>query len=81
MISNLNVAHFEAWAVTSDQQINNGSKMVGVLVVLQSGFRSAQVRPVLAKILKEAGTFILAQNNRIRQKSNPDHAFENPLNA
>jgi hypothetical protein len=79
MISNLNVAHFEAWAVTSDTEVSNGSKMVGVLVVLQAGFRSAQARPLLAKILREAGNYIYAQTGKIRTRANP--AVTNPTIA
>ena len=76
MISNLNVAHFEAWAVTSDAEVSNGSKMVGVLVVLQAGFRSAQARPTLAKMIREAGNYIYAQNGKIRTRTNPDATLE-----
>jgi hypothetical protein len=80
MISNLNVAHFEAWAVTSDAEISNGSKMVGVLVVMQAGFRSAQARPILAKILREAGNYIYAQNGKIRARTDATNAGANAPN-
>lgn len=67
MISNLNIAHFEAWAVASDTSVDAyGSKMVGVLVILRAGFKSAQVRPLLAKAIRETGNNIHVQNNRIQ---------------
>jgi hypothetical protein len=69
MITHLNVAHFEAWGVTSHPEVSGQSKLVGVLVVLQAGMKSAQTRPVLAKILKEAGNYLYAQSNKIRPKS------------
>lgn len=66
MISNLNVAHFEAWVVASDTTVDAyGAKMVGVLIVLRAGFKSAQVRPLLAKAIRETGNFVHLQNNRM----------------
>ena len=88
MLSNLNVAHYEAWAVTSEREISQGSKMVGILIVLQAGFKSSEVRPQLAKILKEAGSALQAQNSRIRTKQDSTRikpsdrlAFEPKLNS
>ncbi|MBS1958870.1 MAG: hypothetical protein JST80_05290 [Bdellovibrionales bacterium] len=68
MISNLNTAHFEAWVVNSDAETSGTAKMVGVLVILQAGFRSAQTRPVLANILKEAGSTLYAQTSKLRPR-------------
>ncbi len=75
IISHLNVAHFEAWAVTSSPEISSQSKLVGVLVVLQAGTKSAQARPILAKILKESGNYLYAQSNKIRPRSS---VYQNP---
>jgi hypothetical protein len=69
MITHLNVAHFEAWGVTSSPEISGQARLVGVLVVLHAGMRSAQVRPTLAKILKESGNYLYAQNNKLKPKS------------
>ncbi len=72
MMTSLNVGHFEAWVVTTDTEISGqSSRMVGVLIVLQAGFRSAESRPILARILREAGNTLFAQGNRIRPKSMP----------
>ena len=69
IINQLNVAHFEAWAVTSHPEVSGQSRLVGVVVVLQAGVRSAQARPLLAKILKDAGNYLYAQSNKIRPRS------------
>ena len=69
MIAHLNVAHFEAWAVTSHPEVSGQSKLVGVLVVLQAGMKSVMARPLLAKILKEGGNYLYAQSNKIRPRS------------
>lgn len=69
MITHLNVAHFEAWALTSDSEISGTPKLVGVLVVLNAGYRSAQSRPILSKMLKEAGNYLFAQTNKLSPKS------------
>jgi hypothetical protein len=69
IISHLNVAHFEAWAVTSHPEVSGKSKLVGVVVVLQAGMRSAQARPLIARILKDAGNYLYAQSNKIRPRS------------
>jgi hypothetical protein len=68
MMSNLNIAHFEAWVVNSDPETSGTSRMVGVLVILQAGFRSAQTRPILANIIKEAGNYLYAQNSKLRPR-------------
>jgi hypothetical protein len=68
MITHLNVAHFEAWALTSDSEISGTPKLVGVLVVLNAGYRSAQSRPILSKMLKEAGNYLFAQTNKLSPK-------------
>ena len=69
MMQNLNVAHFEAWAITSDSEVSSGSKLMGVLVILQAGFRSAQARPTLAKVLREGGNYLYAQSNKIQPRT------------
>ncbi len=67
MMTSLNVAHFEAWAVTSDKAMHvHGAQLMGVLVVLQAGFKSAEARPVLGKMIREAGNYLNALNNRLR---------------
>jgi hypothetical protein len=69
MMTQLNVAHFEAWAVTSNPEVSGQARMTGVLVVLQAGMRSAQVRPVLAKLLAEAGSYIYARANKLESRA------------
>ena len=79
MISNLNVAHFEAWAVTSDPEVSEQSRWVGVVVVLQPGVKSAQARPAMAKLLRESGNFIYALSNKLRSnKQQPNQNHERP---
>ena len=68
MIAHLNVAHFEAWAVTSEADVSVTPKLVGVLVILNAGFRSAQSRPVLSKMLRETGNYLYAQTNKISSR-------------
>ena len=70
MIAHLNVAHFEAWAVTSEADVSGTPKLLGVLVVLNAGFRSAQSRPVLSRMLKEAGNYLYAHTNKITNNRN-----------
>jgi hypothetical protein len=81
MIANLNTAHFEAWVVNSDAEISGQARMVGVLVILQAGFRSAQTRPVLANILKEAGTYLFAQTSKLRPRRYDDTLVSQGPNA
>ncbi len=69
MIAHLNVAHFEAWAVTSEPDVSGTPKLVGVLVILNAGFRSAQSRPVLSKMLRETGNYLFAQTNKVGSKT------------
>ncbi len=69
MIAQLNVAHFEAWALTSEPDVSGTPQLVGVLVVLNAGYRSAQSRPILSKMLKEAGNHLFAQQNKIAPRS------------
>jgi hypothetical protein len=78
IISHLNVAHFEAWAVTSHPEVSSQSKLVGVIVVLQAGMRSAQARPLLARILRDAGNYLYAQSNKIRPRSSLYQPNGNP---
>jgi hypothetical protein len=69
IMSNLNVSDFEAWAVTSDPEVSGKANLIGVIVVLQTGFKSSQGRPVLAKILREGGNYLSAQTNKIRPRA------------
>jgi hypothetical protein len=69
MIGQLNVAHFEAWGVTSSPEVSGQAKMTGVLVVLQAGMRSAQVRPTLARVLGEAGNYLYARSNKLESRA------------
>ncbi len=71
IVSHLNIARFEAWAVTSSHEVSGQPKMVGVLVILQTGEKSNQVRPMLARILKESGNYLYAQGNKLRPRSSP----------
>jgi hypothetical protein len=75
IITHLNVAHFEAWGVTSSPDISGQARLVGVLVVLHAGMRSAQVRPTLAKILRESGNYLYAQSNKLKPKSKYEPAI------
>lgn len=77
----LNVAHFEAWGVTSEPSVSGQSRLVGVLVVLHAGMRSAQARPMLAKLLKGAGNYLYAQSNKIRPRSSQYQNELNPVSA
>jgi len=86
MIAHLNVAHFEAWAVTSEADVSGTPKLLGVLVVLNAGFRSAQSRPVLSRMLKEAGNYLYAHTNKITNNRNrsirpPAAPISNELNS
>jgi hypothetical protein len=65
IIAQLNVAHFEAWAITSESEVSGTPRLVGVLVILNAGFRSAQSRPVLSRMLRETGNYLYAQTNKI----------------
>jgi hypothetical protein len=69
MLGQLNVAHFEAWGVTSSPEVSGQSKMTGVLVVLQAGMKSAQVRPSLARVLAEAGNVLYARSNKLESRA------------
>ncbi len=69
MLGQLNVAHFEAWGVTSSPDVSGQSKMTGVLVVLQAGMKSAQVRPSLARVLAEAGNVLYARSNKLESRA------------
>jgi hypothetical protein len=84
LISQLNVAHFEAWALTSESEVSGTPQMVGVLVVLNAGYRSAQSRPILSKMLKESGNYLFAQNNRIAPRARsirPTPSVSSELNS
>jgi hypothetical protein len=61
-------AAYEAWAVTSSQEMSGRSSMVGVLVLLHSGEVQANVRPLLARILREAGNYLHVLGNKISPK-------------
>ncbi len=65
MITYLNVAHFEAWAITSDSEVSGTPKLVGVLVIMNASFRSAQTRPILSRMLKETGNYLFAMNSKV----------------
>jgi len=67
--THVNVHQFEAWGVTSHPEVSGQSKLVGVLVVLQAESQTAQSRPLLAKILKNAGNYLYAQSNKIKPRS------------
>jgi hypothetical protein len=69
MLGQLNVAHFEAWGVTSSPEVSGQSKMTGVLIVLQAGMKSAQVRPSLARVLAEAGNVLYARSNKLESRA------------
>jgi hypothetical protein len=69
MLGQLNVAHFEAWGVTSSPEVSGQSKMTGVLVVMQAGMKSAQVRPSLARVLGEAGNVLYARSNKLESRA------------
>ncbi len=58
---------FEAWSVTSDVSVSAaGAQLVGVIVLMQSGFSSADLRPQFSKMIREAGSYLYAQGNKIR---------------
>jgi hypothetical protein len=77
MIANLNIANYEAWTVTSDPEVSGQSKLVGVMVVVQPNFRGSHARPVLAKILREAGNYLYAQGNKLKPRyKHPEHELE-----
>ena len=61
-------AAYEAWAVTSSQEVSARSSMVGVLVLLHSGEVQANARPLLARILREAGNDLHVLGNKISPK-------------
>lgn len=69
MISHLNVAHFEAWAVTSSSEVSGQARLVGVMIILQAGIKSAQARPLLARVLKETGNYLYAASSKLKPKS------------
>ena len=81
MITHLNVAHYEAWAVTSEADVSETPKLVGVLVILNAGFRSAQSRPILSRMLREAGSYLYAQNNKVRSRSKTAPSIGVPINT
>jgi hypothetical protein len=61
--------NYEAWAVTSTPDVSGQAKLVGVLVLIEPNARNPQVRPLLAKMLKESGNYLYAQGNKLRPKS------------
>lgn len=67
MVANLNIANYEAWTVTSDAEVSGESKLVGVMVVIHPNFKQ-QSRQVLAKILREAGNYLYAHQNKIKPR-------------
>ncbi len=79
MIEGVNTAHFEAWAVTSGAEMNKrGSTLIGLLVIQHSGFKSAEERPVLARILRLAANTIYGQRNKIRPRTDATRPGANP---
>jgi len=76
MIANLNIANYEAWTITSDPEVSGQSRLVGVLVVVQPIFTGPQSRPILAKVLREAGNYLYAQGNKLKPRY---HHPENEL--
>ena len=60
---------YEAWAVTSTPEVSGQSKLVGVLVLIEPTAQTPQMRPLLAKMLKESGNYLYAQGNKLRPKS------------
>jgi hypothetical protein len=84
MITYLNIAHFEAWAITSDSEVSGTPKFVGVLIILNASFRSAQTRPILSRMLKETGNYLFAMNGRVstrRRSIKPTISSGPELNA
>lgn len=77
VMNHLNTAHFEAWVINSDPDTSGSARMVGVLIILQAGFRSAQTRPILASILKEAGNLLYAQTSKLRPRRYEDVTAQN----
>ncbi len=77
IIANLNVAHFEAWGVTSSSEVSGQAKLVGVLVILQAGIKSAQSRPAIARALRESGNYLHAIGNKVKSR-NTIYANSNP---
>jgi hypothetical protein len=68
ILNQLNIAHFEAWAITSDSEVSGTPKLVGVLVILNASFRSAQTRPILSRMLKETGNYLFATSSKITSR-------------
>jgi|GEM_PF-3197381 len=77
MIANLNIANYEAWTITSDPEVSGQSRLVGVMVVVQPIFTGPQSRPILAKVLREAGNYLYAQGNKLKPRyHHPEHELD-----
>ncbi len=64
-------ARYEAWAVTSTPEVSLQAKMVGVLVLINPDQADASFRPVLARVMREAGNYLYAHGNKIRSRNVP----------
>lgn len=78
MLSHLNIAHFEAWAITSDSEVSGTPKLVGVLIILNASFRSAQTRPILSRMLKETGNYLFAMSSKVSARKRTIKSAINP---
>ena len=69
---------YEAWAVTTTSDVSGQAKLVGVLILIDPVIQNPMVRPVLAKLLKEAGNYLYAQGNKLQPKSRIAAPSRNP---
>lgn len=70
MLQGLNTSHYEAWAVTTGQEMSvNGAELVGLMIVKHAGSRSAEMRPVLARLLKVGANSIYGIRNKISRSN------------
>ncbi|MBU6154485.1 MAG: hypothetical protein KGP28_09310 [Bdellovibrionales bacterium] len=67
--ANFEGTKYEAWAVTSQPEVSLQSRMVGVLVLVNPDQTDASFRPVLARIMKEAGNYLYAHANKIKSRN------------
>lgn len=82
IVSRLNMGQFGAWAVTTSSEISGLAKLVGVLVILQTGPKAAQAKPMIAKVLKESGNYLFAVMSKLKPKasaSRPDPEIESQI--
>jgi hypothetical protein len=82
MLQGLGTSHFEAWAVTTGQEMSlNGAELIGLLIVKHAGSRSAEMRPVLARLLKVGANSIYGLRNKIsRSNINRESPSQYPNN-